>query len=80
MLGVGSSAAAQDLSPIPAVATTTAISTSNGSVLQAQPAQSVTVKLASSVTTEAAWLYKAGWPLYALGDKYSAGAPLDEQS
>ena len=80
MLGVGSSAAAQDLSPIPAVATTTAISTSNGSVLQAQPAQSVTVKLASSVTTEAAWLYKAGWPLYALVDKYSAGAPLDEQA
>lgn len=80
MLGVGSSAAAQNLSPIPAVATTTAIATSNGSVLQAQPAQSVTVKLASSIATEAAWLYKAGWPLYALVDKYSAGAPLDEQT
>jgi spore germination cell wall hydrolase CwlJ-like protein len=80
MLGVGSSAAAQNLSPIPSVATTTAIATSNGSVLQAQPAQSVTVKLASSIATEAAWLYKAGWPLYALVDKYSAGAALDEQT
>ena len=80
MLGVGSSAAAQNLSPIPAVAQTTAIASSNGSVLQAQPAQSVTVKLASSIATEAAWLYKAGWPLYALVDKYSAGAPLDEQA
>jgi spore germination cell wall hydrolase CwlJ-like protein len=80
MLGVGSSAAAQNLSPIPSVATTTAIASSNGSVLQAQPAQSVTVKLASSIATEAAWLYKAGWPLYALVDKYSAGAALDEQT
>ena len=42
--------------------------------------QSVTVKLAPSIASEAAWLYKAGWPLYALVDKYSAGAPLDEQA
>ena len=44
------------------------------------PAQSVTVKLAPSIANEAAWLYKAGWPLYALVDKYSAGVPLDEQA
>ena len=80
MLAVGSSAAAQNLTPIPAVATTTAVATSNGTVLQAQPAQSVTVNLTSSIANEAAWLYKAGWPLYALVDKYSAGAPLDEQA
>src|SRR6185369_15971603 len=35
---------------------------------------------APSIATEAAWLFKAGWPLYALADKYSAGAPLDEQA
>jgi spore germination cell wall hydrolase CwlJ-like protein len=62
-----------------AVAVTSAVATSTGAVLQTQPAQSVTVKLAPSIASEAAWLYKAGWPLYALVDKYSAGAPLDEQ-
>ena len=84
MLGVGSSASAQDAAsatPIQAVAsTTTAVAASNGIVSQAEPAQSVTVQLQPSVATEAAWLYKAGWPLYALVDKYSVGAPLDEQA
>jgi spore germination cell wall hydrolase CwlJ-like protein len=89
MLAVGSSAAAQNVGTVsnsaatlmrPAVATTTAVATSNGSVLQARPAQSVTLNLTSSVAAEATWLYKAGWPLYALVDKYSAGAPLDEQA
>jgi len=86
MLAVGSSAMAQDVNTPaaslvqPAVATTTAVVNSMGAVAQAQPAQSVTVKLAPSIATEAAWLYKAGWPLYALVDKYSAGAPLDEQA
>ena len=78
MLGIGSSAAAQDVAPLlqPAVATMS----STGAVVQAAPAQAVTVKLATSIASEAAWLYKAGWPLYALVDKYSAGAPLDEQA
>ncbi len=86
MLGVGSSAAAQDVSTPaalvqPAVATTTtAVATTSGNVIQAQPAQSVTVKLAASIATEAAWLYKAGWPLYALVDKYATNAPLDEET
>jgi hypothetical protein len=39
----------------------------------------VLAKVSTSIEREAAWLYKAGWPLYALVDKYSAGAPLDEQ-
>jgi spore germination cell wall hydrolase CwlJ-like protein len=63
----------------PAVAATTAVATATGSVFQTQPAQAVTVKMAPSWMTEAAWLYKNGWPLYALVDKYSAGEPLDEQ-
>ena len=63
----------------PAVAVTTAVASSNGAITQAQPAQSVTVQLAPSIATEAAWLYKAGWPLYALVDHFSAGTPLDEQ-
>ena len=77
MLAVGSSASAQDVSVVPAVATTTSVATST--VAQAQPAQPAASKLATSIAAEAAWLYKAGWPLYALVDKYSAGAPLDEQ-
>jgi hypothetical protein len=64
MLAVGSSAAAQNLSPTPAVATS-GIST---------------VNVATSLATEAAWLYKAGWPLYALVDKYATNAALDEQT
>ena len=65
----------------PAVAATTAISTVTGAVLQAQPAQSVTVTLApQSMATQAAWLFKNGWPLYALVGKFETNAPLDEQT
>ena len=110
MLAIGSSAAAQDLTPQSihqavqsldvnngaktlgavaapaanmvqnAVATTTAVVASNGTIAQAQPARSVTVQLAPSIAREAAWLYKAGWPLYALVDKFATNAPLDEQT
>lgn len=60
--------------------TTTAVANVFGAVTQQQPAQSVTVKLQSAIATEAAWLYKGGWPLAALVQKYSAGTPLDEES
>ncbi len=63
----------------PAIAATTAVATATGSILQTQPAQAVTVKLAPTWANEAAWLYKSGWPLYALVDKYSTGDALDEQ-
>src|SRR5919112_515731 len=85
MLAIGFSAAAPGFSSHPSLVppaggTTTAVANSMGTVTQQQPAQSVTVKLADSIATEAAWLYKAGWPLYALVDKYGAGASLDEQA
>jgi spore germination cell wall hydrolase CwlJ-like protein len=64
----------------PAMATTTALAATNGAVFQAQPASSVTLQLATSLATEAAWLYRAGWPAYALADRYSAGAPLDTEA
>jgi spore germination cell wall hydrolase CwlJ-like protein len=63
----------------PAVAATNAVANLAGTVIQQQPARSVTVQL-PSIATEAAWLYKAGWPLYALVDRYGVGAPLDEQT
>ena len=64
----------------PAVASTTAVATANGAVMQAQPAQSVTVQLTQSIATQAAWLFRAGWPLYALVDKFATNAPLDEET
>lgn len=75
-------AAATSVSTIasPVVAATTAVANAAGAVLQAQPARSVTVPLDSSVATQAAWLYKGGWPLYALVDKFATNAPLDEQT
>ena len=57
-----------------------AVATASGSVLQAQPAASVSMTLVPAIATEAAWLQRNGWPLYALVDRYSAGAPLDEQA
>ena len=64
----------------PAVASTTAVAAPSGAIMQAQPAQSVTVKLNQSIATEAAWLYKAGWPLYALVGKFATNAPLDGET
>jgi spore germination cell wall hydrolase CwlJ-like protein len=64
----------------PAVAATTAVANNLGTVFQSQPAQSVTLQLTPSIATEAAWLYRNGWPLYALADRYGVGAPLDEQT
>jgi spore germination cell wall hydrolase CwlJ-like protein len=64
----------------PAVAATKAVATSTGAVFQAQPAQSVTLSLTPSIAREAAWLYKGGWPLYALVNRFATNAPLDEQT
>jgi N-acetylmuramoyl-L-alanine amidase len=77
MLGVSASAAAQDVAP---ATQATAVVATNGAVAQARPAQSVTVKLQQSIAQEAAWLYKGGWPLYALVGKYATNTPLDEET
>ncbi|HEX3423836.1 MAG TPA: cell wall hydrolase [Sphingomicrobium sp.] len=62
----------------PVVAATTAVANAAGAVFQPQPAQSVTLQFApSSIATEAAWLYKGGWPLYALVNRFETNAPLD---
>ncbi len=57
-----------------------AVATVGGSVIQATPAAAVSVTLAPAIAKEAAWLRQNGWPLYALVDRYSTGAPLDEQA
>ncbi len=69
----------------PSASTASAValpSSTNGptnAVLSIPAKPTVLAKVSTSIEREAAWLYKAGWPLYALVDKYSAGAPLDEQ-
>ena len=77
-LGTGSNPAA--VLARPAVASTTAVTTASGAVMQAQPAQSVTVQLTPKIAREAAWLFKGGWPLYALVQKFETNAPLDEET
>jgi N-acetylmuramoyl-L-alanine amidase len=77
--GILAPAARSAVSAINTVATA-AVSTVTGSVLQARPATSVSVNLTQSVAIEAAWLQRNGWPLYALVDRYSTGAPLDEEA
>jgi N-acetylmuramoyl-L-alanine amidase len=64
----------------PVVAATNAVANAAGAVFQAQPAQSVTVSLTPSIASEAAWLYKGGWPLYALVQKFETNAPLDSET
>jgi spore germination cell wall hydrolase CwlJ-like protein len=34
----------------------------------------------AAVAREAGWLQKSGWPLYALVDRFSAGAPLTDEA
>jgi N-acetylmuramoyl-L-alanine amidase len=59
-----------------------AVATVTDAVVPAQPDQSVSVALAPAFEAEAAWLYRSGWPLYALIDRYNAAAsaPLDEEA
>jgi hypothetical protein len=59
--------------------TSAAVTLGNGAVVQAQPARSVTLSLTPSIAREAAWLYRGGWPLYALVDRYATNAPLSEE-
>ena len=49
-------------------------------VLQDETGKPVTAGDNGNRFFEAAWLHKAGWPLYALVNKYGAGAPLGEQA
>jgi spore germination cell wall hydrolase CwlJ-like protein len=65
----------------PVVAATNAVANTAGTVFQPQPARSVTLQFApSAIATEAAWLYKGGWPLYALVNKFETNAPLDAET
>jgi spore germination cell wall hydrolase CwlJ-like protein len=73
-------AAARTMQNAVSTVRTAAVTTVTGSVIQATPASSVTLNLQRPIAREAAWLQQAGWPLYALVDRYSAGAPLDQEA
>jgi N-acetylmuramoyl-L-alanine amidase len=82
MLALGSSVAgAQNLSAlnVPAARPLYAAAATMARPAVASAAAASTA-VAMSVSAEAAGLYRAGWPLYALVDRYSAGAPLDQES
>ena len=64
----------------PVAAAAIAVPTATGAVVQAQPARKVSVTLGSALEQEAPWLYRNGWPLYALVDRYATNTPLDEQA
>ncbi|NUR46441.1 MAG: cell wall hydrolase [Sphingomonas sp.] len=75
MLAIGSSANAQDVAGSAASLVQPAVV-----LTQAPAAASVTVKVPTAMATEAAWLYKGGWGLAALVDKFATSAQLDEQT
>ena len=57
-----------------------AAASATSSIAAALPAASVSSSLAKSIDREAAWLYRGGWPLYALADRYSSGTELSEEA
>ena len=70
VLGVPAIAAPQSLSVVPGVS-------------QSAPAAVLAPAIksaAADIAREAASLHRNGWPLYALVDRYAAGAPLDEEA
>jgi spore germination cell wall hydrolase CwlJ-like protein len=56
------------------------IPTASATVIPAQPARAVNATLGSAMEKEAPWLFRNGWPLYALVDRYANEAALDEQA
>ena len=77
-VGGSGQALAQQVKNLPvvrAVASTTATS-----VPAAAATAATLVSADAAVAREAGWLRKSGWPLYALVDKFSAGAPLTDEA
>ena len=69
VLGVPAIAAPQSLSVTPSVAQPAPA-----------PAAATVGSAAANIAREAAQLHRNGWPLYALVDRFSAGAPLDQEA
>jgi hypothetical protein len=76
MLAIGSSAYAQSAGSAASLIQPAVVSTATS----VPAAASVTVKVPVAMAAEAAWLYKGGWGLQALVDKFATSAQLDEQT
>jgi N-acetylmuramoyl-L-alanine amidase len=80
-VGASGQALAQQVNNLPVVQAVVK-TTSNVAAIVAPttvPTASVAT-VASDVAKEANWLQRSGWPLYALVDKFSAGAPLTDEA
>jgi N-acetylmuramoyl-L-alanine amidase len=77
LIGGSAPAFAQQVSNLPlvraVVKTTSAVTTPLASA-------NASISADAAVAREANWLQRNGWPLYALVDKFSAGAPLSDQA
>jgi hypothetical protein len=78
---LGSKAAAPALSAVQQTITSTSNIFSNalGAVFGTRSSDPRQAEL-QRIAREGRWLANAGWPLYALVDRYAAGVPLDEQA
>ncbi len=76
-LGGSGQALAQQVSSLPVVQAVVKTTSATPVAPQAVPAP---IGSDSAVAREASWLQRAGWPLYALVDKFSAGAPLTDEA
>jgi hypothetical protein len=77
-LGGSGQALAQQVKNLPVVQA--AVRTTTAVTAQAAPQPAKLVSADATVAREAGWLQKAGWPLYALVDKFSSGAPLTDEA
>ena len=70
-------ALAQQVNNLPVVK---AVVRTTNVVVAPQAAAATSLSADAAVAREAGWLQRAGWPLYALVDKFSAGAPLSDEA
>jgi N-acetylmuramoyl-L-alanine amidase len=77
-LGGSGQAFAQQVKNLPVVQA--AVRTTTAVTAQAAPQPAKLISADATVAREAGWLQKAGWPLYALVDKFSTGAPLTDEA
>jgi N-acetylmuramoyl-L-alanine amidase len=77
VLGVPAIAAPRSLSVAPAASQPAPAASQRAPAVAAVPAVR---SAAADVAREAASLHRNGWPLYALVDRYAAGAPLDQEA
>jgi len=82
MFGGSGQALAQQVNKLPVVQAVVRSTTTAAQVIgtQGEAVERIVPGSATAIAREAAWLSQNGWPLYALVEKFSAGAPLTDQA